>query len=129
MEAGLFVLMTVSKKPSKQMHDKIGGAAMARMLNLRNVFELITNRLDDGAFAHQEFIGKEHEMIFHPFAQTRDEMKSLLKKQLSQRGRDIAAIPNELAPQALDHLRNRSAIIDIASSQAARRNRSPPSAA
>ena len=116
MKARLFVLVTVSEQPSNQMNNKVGRTAMTRMLNLRDVFELVNNR----AFAHQEFIREMHEMILHVFAQARDEMESLLKKQFGQRGRDVAAIPNELAPKPLDHLRNRSAVIDVAWSQAAR---------
>ena len=50
MEAGLFVLMAVSNEPSNQMDDKIGWAAVTRMLDLRNVLELVNDGLDDGPF-------------------------------------------------------------------------------
>lgn len=52
MKARLFVLMTVGEKPSNQIDDKVGWAAMARMFNLRDIFELVNDR----SFAHQELI-------------------------------------------------------------------------
>lgn len=52
MKAGLLGLMTGSEKPSDQMNDKVGRAAMARVLNLRDIFELINDRLNNRAFAH-----------------------------------------------------------------------------
>lgn len=51
MQTGLFVLMTVGKEPSDQMDDKIGRAAVTRVLNLRNILELIDDGLNDGSFA------------------------------------------------------------------------------
>ncbi|GAC1468638.1 MAG: hypothetical protein PVSMB2_37000 [Ktedonobacteraceae bacterium] len=51
MQARLFVLMTVGNKPSNEMDDKIGWAAVTRMLNLRDILELVNNGLDDRSFA------------------------------------------------------------------------------
>ncbi len=44
-------------------------------------------------------------------------MEPVFKKQFGQGCGDVAAIPKQLAAQAFDHLRNRSAIIDIAGRQ------------
>ncbi len=43
--------MTVGDEPRDQIDQEVDGAAMARMLNLTDVFELIGDGLDDGAFA------------------------------------------------------------------------------
>jgi hypothetical protein len=51
MQARFFVLMRVGNKPCNEMDDKIGGATMTRMLNLRNIFQLVDDGLDDGSFA------------------------------------------------------------------------------
>ena len=51
MQAGLFVLMTIRGKSSNQMDDKIGRAAMAGMLDLGNILELVNDRFNDGPFA------------------------------------------------------------------------------
>lgn len=51
MQAGLFLLMAVSKESSNQMDNKIRRATMTRMLNLRDVLELVNDGFDDGSFA------------------------------------------------------------------------------
>ena len=56
VQTGLFVLMTVSNKPSQQMHDKIERATMAGMPDLRDILELVNNRFNDRSLAQQQFI-------------------------------------------------------------------------
>ena len=51
------------------MHHKIDRAAMARVLDLRNILELV----DNGPFAHQQFIRQVHQMVLHVCAQSGDE--------------------------------------------------------
>ena len=51
MQARFFVLMTVGKQPGNQMDDKIGGTAMAGMLDVRNILELVNDRLNDDPLA------------------------------------------------------------------------------
>ena len=65
MQTRFFVLMAVGKQPSNQMHDKIGRAAVTRMLNLRNILELVNDRFNDRSFAQQELVRQVHEMILH----------------------------------------------------------------
>ncbi len=120
MQTGFFVLMAVGNESSQQMHDKIGGTAMTRMLNLRNILELVDDGLDNRPFAQQQLIRQVHELVFHVFAQPSDELKSLFKEQLGERSGNVAAIPKQLAAQPFDQLWHRSAIIDVARSQTAR---------
>src|SRR5512135_2137944 len=117
MQARFFVLMTVGNKPGNQMHDKIGRAPMTRMLDLRNILELVDNRFDNRSFAQQELVRQMHELVFHVFAQPGDELEALFKEQSSQGSRDIAAIPKQLAPQTFDQSWNRLTVINIAGSQ------------
>jgi len=65
MQGRLFGLMAIRTETSEQMNHKIGGAAMARMLNLRDVLKLIDNRFNDGSFAHEKLVGKMHQAIGH----------------------------------------------------------------
>src|SRR5215471_1378636 len=44
MQARFFVLMTVGNELCSQMNHKIGRTAMTRMLNLRNILELVTEK-------------------------------------------------------------------------------------
>ena len=53
MQARLFVLMTVSNESCNQMDDKIRGTAMPRMLDLRDVLELVNDGLNNRPFAEQ----------------------------------------------------------------------------
>ena len=121
MQTWLLVLMAVGKESGDQMHHKIDGTAMARMLDLRNILELVNNGLDNRSFAQQQFVRKMHEMVFHVFAQPGDEMEPLLKEHLREGSRNIAAIPKQLAAQSFHQVRNRSPIIDVAWSQATRK--------
>lgn len=48
--------MAASNEPRDQVDQEIDGAAMAGMLNLTDVFELIRDGFDDGAFAEKELV-------------------------------------------------------------------------
>ena len=117
MQARLFVLMTVSNESSKQMDDKIRGTAVARMLDLRDVLELVNDGLNNRAFAQQHFVRQVHEMILHVFAQAGAELQSLFKEQAREGSGDGAAIPKQLASQSFHQVGNRTPIIDVAWSQ------------
>ena len=80
MQGRLFGLMAIRTETSEQMNHKIGGAAMARMLNLRDVLKLIDNRFNDGSFAHEKLVGKMHQAIGHILAQPCDQVESLFKE-------------------------------------------------
>lgn len=88
-----FVLMTGGNESGNQMDHKIDRTAMARMLDLRDILELVDDGRDTRAFAYQELVGKIHEMILHVFAQLGDEMESLFKEQRGQGSKEGAAIP------------------------------------
>jgi hypothetical protein len=111
--------MAVGNEAGDQVDQKVDGAAMARMLDLRDVFELISDGLDGGAFAEQELVGPVEQPIVHLFAQFGDELKPLGHQQLlGEWLREIAFIAKELAHQTCGQLRNRMPIIDIAWGQA-----------
>ena len=90
---------------------------MTGMLDLRNILELIDNRLDDCSFAQQQLVRKIHELTFHIFVQSRDQVHPLFKKQLREWDGNVATISEQLATQFFHELRNRCSIIDIARSQ------------
>src|SRR5690242_13974962 len=119
MQARFFVLMAVGDESSNHVNDKIDRTAMARMLDLRNILELINNRLDNRPFAQQELVREMHQPVFHVFTQPGHELKPLFKEQLRERSRNVAAISKELATQVLDHRGHRFAIINVAWRQAA----------
>ena len=59
--------MTKSNKACDQVSQEIDRVTMARMLDLRDVIELIGDGLDDGTFAKQELIRLVEHMIVHLF--------------------------------------------------------------
>lgn len=120
MQPRFSVLMAVSDEPGDQMDHKIDRTAMTSMLDLRDIFELVDNGLNNRPFAHQEFIRKVHEVVLHVFTQPGNELESLFKEQLRERSRDVATIPEQLAVQLFDQARNWSAIIGVAWRQATR---------
>ena len=50
-ERGLFGLMAIDNEPGDQVDQEVDGAAMARMLDLAAIFELIIDGLGDGSLA------------------------------------------------------------------------------
>ena len=80
------------------------------MFNLRDVFELVNNGLNNRAFAQKQFVRKVHQVILHVFTQPGDELEPLFKEQLREGSRDVAAIPEQLAMQPFDHARHGRAL-------------------
>src|SRR5258708_34382259 len=101
MQGRIFGLMGGGKKGITQMDQKIGGAAVAGVLNLGNVLELVDDGPGGGSFAHQELVAQVHQAVGHVLTQPRDEVESLLKKQLGKRNGDVASVANEFAAQSL----------------------------
>jgi hypothetical protein len=74
---------------------------MARMIDLRDVLELVDNRFGNGAFAKQELVDQGHQRILHIALELGDELERKgLKQQLEHGGRDLALVAEEFAEQA-----------------------------
>ena len=56
MQTWLFVLMAVSNESGDQVHHEIHRTAMTRVLDLRNILELVENGLNNRALAQQQFV-------------------------------------------------------------------------
>ena len=56
VQSWLFRLESISQQATEQVEQEIGRAAMAGMHNLRDIFELIVDGLNDRAFAGEQFI-------------------------------------------------------------------------
>ncbi len=111
--------MTVGDEACDQIDEEVDGTAMARMLNLRDVFELIGDGFDDGPFAQEELVGPIEQAVVHLLAQFGDELESLGDQQVLREGqREIAFITNELAHEPFGELGNRVPIINVAWRQA-----------
>jgi len=48
--------MAVSDQPGNQVHQEVDRTAMARMLDLTDVLELVIDGFDDGPLAQEQFV-------------------------------------------------------------------------
>jgi len=55
---------------------------MSRMLNLRNILELVNNSFDNRTFARNPLISQAHQMIFHVPSRFGKKLNPQLCKQL-----------------------------------------------
>lgn len=113
--------MAIGDETREQVDNEVERAAVARVLDLRNVLELIDNRLDERPLAQQEPIGECEELLAHVLAQFRDEPQSVGDQEaLSERGGDVALIAKEASKELTDEAWNGLAIVGIARSEAQR---------
>ncbi len=57
--------MAISDQAADEIDQKVDRAAVTRVLDLRDILELVDDRFDDGAFTKQELVHKRHESVFH----------------------------------------------------------------
>src|SRR5258708_37170029 len=91
MQGRLFGLMAVGKKAITQMDHKIGGAAVAGVLNLGNVLELVDDGPGGGSFAHQELVEQVHQAVGHVLTRPGDVVESFVHKKLGRQKGDVAS--------------------------------------
>lgn len=61
-------LTAIGNQPADEIDQKVDWTAASRMLNLRNILELVNDGFHKGAFAQQDFVHQRHEHIFHVLA-------------------------------------------------------------
>ena len=85
--------MAIGDQASNDIDETVDGAAVASMLNLRNVFELIHHALNDGPFAEKEFVHYGEQAVFHVFPEFGDELHTERLRELFKEWlRDIPLI-------------------------------------
>jgi hypothetical protein len=93
--------MAVGNEPCDQVDQKVDGAAMARMLDLGDVFELISAGLNESSFAEEEFVRPVKQAVVHLLTQLGDQVQPMSHQQmLDQRLREIAFIAKEFADES-----------------------------
>ncbi len=113
--------MAVGDKASDQVDHEVRGAAMAGVLDLADVLELIGDGLDDRSFAQEDLVRPGDQALVHVLAQLRDELEPLGHEELlRQRLGDVPPIAKQLAEQPLDQLGHGLAVIDVTRRQAER---------
>ncbi len=111
--------MAVGNEPGDQVDQEIDRAAMARMLDLTDVLELIIDGLDNRSLAQEEFVRHLKQAIAHPFAQFGDEVNPMGEQEFLHQGLgEVDLIAKELAEEPADQFGNGASIIDVAWGQA-----------
>jgi hypothetical protein len=64
-ESGFRGLKGVGNEATDQIHEKIDGAAMTRMVDWGNIFSLIDDGFNDGSFAKEHFVTEIHQIVGH----------------------------------------------------------------
>ena len=96
------------------MHHEADRAAVTGVFNLRDVFELVNDRLDNSTLSQQEFVAQKHQLVLHVGFEPCDQFNTLRPQLVVQGFGDVAFVAKELAPQPFDQSRHGLAVIDIA---------------
>ena len=76
---------------------------MTRMLNLRNVLELIDDRFNDGAFASEQLVSEPHQTRLHGALRLGIQRDAVgVEQLLKQRLRHVAPISKDFAKQGFE---------------------------
>jgi len=65
IERGFLLLIRIGDQGRQQIYNKVCNAAVARMLDLTNILELVVDRLAQGALAQQELVEHRHQLVLH----------------------------------------------------------------
>lgn len=104
--------MAVGNQASKNIDENIDWAAMASVLDLRNVFELVDHTPDDSPFSEQEFVDQRHQAVLHILSKFCNELEvKSLQELLKQSLGNVPAIYDQLAKQPFAQIRHRFAIV------------------
>lgn len=107
--------MAVGNQTADDVERAVGGTPMPRMLNLRDVLELVNHCLDDGPLAREQLVTQAHQSILHVPLLLGEEFDTKLLQQLSGLFfRDIAFVCEDLAAQATEQVNQWLAVIYIA---------------
>jgi hypothetical protein len=113
--AGFFGWWHSCNQPAQDVDKAVDGRAMARMLNLRDVLQLVNDGFDNRALAEQQPVVQGHQSLFHVAFELGDELNACGFQQLfCQLLRDIAFVSKYFAEQLLQQLWNGDAVIGVA---------------
>lgn len=96
----------VGKESCDEIAKKVGETAMAGMLNLRNVFELVDDGFDNGPFAQEQLVE-----VGQQFG---DQVEIVFGQQVGEPLGDVAFVGKALAPELFKQSRSGVAVIDSA---------------
>ena len=84
-------------RPASTLKSQFGWAAMAALVNLRNVFELIVDGLDQHPLAQEQLIVEPHQAGLHVLADGSEQLDALLPQPRQQVLGQVAFISDQRA--------------------------------
>ena len=84
MERRFLLLISVGDQCGQQIDHEVRHAAVARMLDLTNVLELIIDRLAQGALAQEDFVEHRHQLVLHIFPDLGDQLQARLPELIKE---------------------------------------------
>ena len=91
---------------------------MARMLNLRDILQLVDDGFDNRALAEHQTVIEGHQSLFHVALELDEQLNAPCFQELfCQLLRDISFVGKHFAKQLLQQFRHGRAVIGIARSQ------------
>ena len=107
-------LAAIGNQATHQIDEEIHWTAMTRVLDLRDIFQLVNNCLDNRALSQQNLIEDRHEFVFHIRFDPNDELNVEICQEFFKKWlRNIASITNQFAKHAAHQFRNWFSVIDI----------------
>ena len=124
-------MVAIGDETGEEMDDEVERAAVAGVLDLTHILELVVDALNERALAQEQLLGEIHQDIAHVLAQFRDEAQALLQQEaLGEGRRDGALIATEAATELAeepaeeasdetrDRTRDRTPVVGIARGEA-----------
>ena len=109
--------MGIGDEAGHQIDQEVVDAAVTGMSDLRDVLQLVGNRLDEGALAQHELVKQQQQAVLHVLAQAGDEMNVLGQELVGERLGDVTLVAEQLAKEPSGQVGHRPAVIDIAGRQ------------
>ncbi len=85
MQRRFLGLMAIGHQPTQQVDHEVGHTAVARVLDLGNVLQLVGDAFNDGAFPQQDFVGKREQAVLHVGFELGDKVNAALPPSLVRR--------------------------------------------
>ena len=84
------------------------------MLNLRDIFQLVVDRLDEGSFSQKDFVNIFQSDFFHVTAQFSDELDALFPQRFLKCFRNISLLAKQFSFDELCHFFQSFTVVNVA---------------
>ena len=118
IQRGLAGLMGIGHQGGQDIDHGVDDTAMAGVLDLLDVFELVVDGFDDRTLTQQQLIHHGHQFVVHVLADFGNQLQAPLPEFVEQFLGNIAAIADQLPAQSRRQFGYRFPVIDVAGGDA-----------